>query len=70
MSSCICGLPKSIKPLCFFRGNLNVNREFCLEQTAPAATASRQPVQSNREMMKEEDLDRYYAKPGEAEWGC
>ena len=52
------------------RGNLNVSRELCLEQTAPAATAARQPVQSNREMMKEEDLDRYYAKPGEAEWGC
>ena len=64
----------SIKRLTIFfkglRDNANVSRALCVEQTTSQVAPSCQPVHSNREVMKVEDLERYYAKPGEAEWGC
>ena len=64
----------SIKRLtAFFKGlrdNANVSRALCVEQTTSPVALSHQPVYPNRDVTKAEDLERYYAKPGEAEWGC
>jgi hypothetical protein len=62
----------SIKRLNVFfnslRGNSNLVGESSAEIT-PIISSDKSP-RSNREVMKQEDLERYYAKPGEAEWGC
>jgi hypothetical protein len=68
-------IQKSIKRLSILfkglRDNANASREMCVgEQTTPPVASFRQPVYPNREVTKAENFERYYAKPGEAEWGC
>ena len=49
-------------------GNSNSGGEACVE-TEPVIS-SEKSLGSNREVVKHEDLERYFAKPGQAEWGC
>jgi hypothetical protein len=56
----------SIKRLTLFIDSL---RDANLAGKSPIISSEASP-DSNRDEMKKNDLERYYAKPGEAEWGC
>jgi hypothetical protein len=56
----------SIKRLTVFIDSL---RDTNLVGMSPMISSETSP-DSNHDEMKKNDLERYYAKPGEAEWGC
>jgi hypothetical protein len=67
-------IPKSpIKGLAIFlnslRDNSKLSREFCVEIT-PVISCEKSDSPKPRHAVKKEDLESYFAKPGEAHWGC